>query len=699
MIKNKVLKISLISTLIFILSGCGGSSSDAPATEETQTGTFIDAKVQGLEYKTASFNGFTNENGNFNYYDGENVEFSLGGIKLGKIKAQSIITPIEVCEANSSTDLKVLNMLIFLQSLDSDNNTSNGITISNEVRYQAQNKSFDLINDIDINITNILKNDLYIDVNKIVSKDIALSHFTTTLSNEPLLNDYCDVGKTHGRINSIFTTYTNDCKQRKYRETYMNLAVPMFKMTGSILNAQTLSEIDISELKRDTISNILAAKQVVKYVKIMKATSAKGVTDAVIKDTIVDTTKIIGGVLAKSMSTSVADNGKMASIWSGVFASYYDAATGDITSVVTSQVDSLWKISSDLLASWKLNDLTEENNELQITQHVLEYYYSNLTDKSKLMSSLGLSGSFNWTKVVEKIATLKGYSNEILSEDYTTAKIVEQVTSYIDMIERVVDVDKYFIEETNYKNNLILGSIDNIGEFTNAKYIRIIPKIDTDNNNWEGLMCKIDTDNSFGTNCVLTNGSNIENFQNNKEYEFSLYPSINENWRGSAETHMTSNFKLISNIKDTIIDFYYSNEQIQYTIDDGISNTKVTFKDDDNVTTTPVPNTAWIRIVPRSYADADDYGAGINCKIQSDGSFENNCYIHSEYQAGLDTALANVNETYQVVVYKNHIEPNEKHWNCGENVYNYVGGSQSNWSNIEVLKSNFQDRSGEECHD
>ena len=59
---------------------------------------------------------------------------------------------------------------------------------------------------------------------------------------------------------------------------------------------------------------------------------------------------------------------------------------------------------------------------------------------------------------------------------------------------------------------------------------------------------------------------------------------------------------------------------------------------------------------------------GLRCKIRSDGSFGNNeCYIRGDYDIMKD--LFGSSSFFQIVVFKNHIEPNEYDWNCGEDVY------------------------------
>ena len=133
--KNSI-KLSLVAMLsagLFI--GCGSSSSS-----DTNTGYFIDSAVEGTHYTTTSgLEGDTDEYGRFQYRIGDEVEISLGKIILGKAKPSTDgkITPRTLIEDTTiSSDEKetvVTLMLQMLQSLDSDNNTSNGITITSDI--------------------------------------------------------------------------------------------------------------------------------------------------------------------------------------------------------------------------------------------------------------------------------------------------------------------------------------------------------------------------------------------------------------------------------------------------------------------------------------------------------------------------------------------------------------------------------------
>jgi hypothetical protein len=114
-----------------LLAGCGGGGGGDSGTS-TSTGVFSDAPVAGLSYTTSSgLSGTTDGQGHYNYHAGDTVTFKLGGITLGTLTAGALLTPDDVAaKAPLAVRANVLsNLLVFLQSLDSDGDPSNGITI------------------------------------------------------------------------------------------------------------------------------------------------------------------------------------------------------------------------------------------------------------------------------------------------------------------------------------------------------------------------------------------------------------------------------------------------------------------------------------------------------------------------------------------------------------------------------------------
>jgi hypothetical protein len=122
--------LSLVASALLI--GCGSSSSSKISGETYKTGYFIDAPVANADYVTTSGKkGRTDSNGKFEYKDGDKVKFSIGKLSLGEATpaADGLITPRNL----GSTEEQTVMLLRVLQALDSDNNSSNGITISDTV--------------------------------------------------------------------------------------------------------------------------------------------------------------------------------------------------------------------------------------------------------------------------------------------------------------------------------------------------------------------------------------------------------------------------------------------------------------------------------------------------------------------------------------------------------------------------------------
>jgi len=102
------------------------------------TGQFVDDPVQGLAYSCSSgITGATNSNGEYNCNQGDTVTFSLGGIVLGSVTAQStVITPYSLFPNDLNAGLNVARLL---QSVDADNESSNGkILIDSNFTLPAQ---------------------------------------------------------------------------------------------------------------------------------------------------------------------------------------------------------------------------------------------------------------------------------------------------------------------------------------------------------------------------------------------------------------------------------------------------------------------------------------------------------------------------------------------------------------------------------
>ena len=177
--------IALLS--VITLSGCDSSDGDTEANARhseiayplttgsigaASSGIFsLAGVVQGLEYKTASISGVTDEFGVYHYFPGEEIEFSVGGTVLGKTIAKTSISPMDlVAEAKLPStqdqakgyvdtylylssgylndDTRTLDIVVNISSLiislDSDKNSDNGIKIHAGSLVDLKNISFDI---------------------------------------------------------------------------------------------------------------------------------------------------------------------------------------------------------------------------------------------------------------------------------------------------------------------------------------------------------------------------------------------------------------------------------------------------------------------------------------------------------------------------------------------------------------------------
>ena len=98
-----------------------------------QRGHFIDSPVGGLQFETPTHTGKTDVSGGFDYFPGERVDLYLGSVYLGSPLAGHKISPLDIYENADTDDPKVINMARFLQSLDVDGDSKEGILVTDAV--------------------------------------------------------------------------------------------------------------------------------------------------------------------------------------------------------------------------------------------------------------------------------------------------------------------------------------------------------------------------------------------------------------------------------------------------------------------------------------------------------------------------------------------------------------------------------------
>lgn len=165
-----------LSVLLVACGGGGGSSVDTRLS-----GNFLDSAVAGLTYQTNTQLGTTNRSGLFRYYPGETVAFYIQGMYVGEASGASMLSPTLIAPAGSHSDY-ASNLLRLLQTMDSDQNPSNGIVLGA------------LTNTLNVNLRQMLDSSsasfasswtsANMTANPLVSTSDAMVHFVDTLFNE-----------------------------------------------------------------------------------------------------------------------------------------------------------------------------------------------------------------------------------------------------------------------------------------------------------------------------------------------------------------------------------------------------------------------------------------------------------------------------------------------------------------------------------
>jgi hypothetical protein len=145
---TKSIRLGTLSLVVSaLLVGCGSDSSSSDnstveaTTDDTLTGYFIDAEVEGVGYESSSgLRGTTDEYGRFKYKSGDKIKLNIGKLILGEVEPtdSGLVTPETL--ANGDEELKTL-LLRTLQSLDMDGDPSNGITIPDNLLENIETTS------------------------------------------------------------------------------------------------------------------------------------------------------------------------------------------------------------------------------------------------------------------------------------------------------------------------------------------------------------------------------------------------------------------------------------------------------------------------------------------------------------------------------------------------------------------------------
>ncbi|MFX1311595.1 MAG: carboxylesterase/lipase family protein [Promethearchaeota archaeon] len=103
-------------------------------TKKEMVGMFQGIPIEGLSYQTPTLSGITDKKGQFHYITGESLVFSIGKLILGESVGKETISLIDIIPgAENSSDQRVINLCILLQTLNEEGNINNGIRISENI--------------------------------------------------------------------------------------------------------------------------------------------------------------------------------------------------------------------------------------------------------------------------------------------------------------------------------------------------------------------------------------------------------------------------------------------------------------------------------------------------------------------------------------------------------------------------------------
>ena len=174
---------------VVVLAGCGDGDGPerVPGTPQPSlTGVLVDSPVAGVAWSTSGGgSGLTTDDGEFSYVQPESgtfietVTFSIGDIVLGTVPGAAFVTAVELTSSFAPTDRAATNMLVFIQSIDSDGDPTNGITISEATREAAVGRTLDFDSpNFDTEVVAVVA--AIAPGNTVVGATAALDHFYTT---------------------------------------------------------------------------------------------------------------------------------------------------------------------------------------------------------------------------------------------------------------------------------------------------------------------------------------------------------------------------------------------------------------------------------------------------------------------------------------------------------------------------------------
>ncbi|MBU1667433.1 hypothetical protein KKC13_03385 [bacterium] len=171
--------LKLLSSSLLIITGCGNNSA---TTSSDKVGYLIDAAVQGVEYRCGDKIDLTASDGKF-ICPTLPVSFFIGSLNLGSISdipTDTKVFPQDIIGVGRDklNNSEVLKLATLLQSLDSDNNASNGITITSALRNSFNQENETVLTNVTLEELQQLYPTLHL-----VNETEAMEHLTTSTNS------------------------------------------------------------------------------------------------------------------------------------------------------------------------------------------------------------------------------------------------------------------------------------------------------------------------------------------------------------------------------------------------------------------------------------------------------------------------------------------------------------------------------------
>lgn len=231
--------VSSSSSSVSSSSSSSESSTTSSVGGDTVIGAFIGSPVEGLAYTTDTLSGITNALGEFEFIAGESIVFSIGDILFPSVLAAEKITPFTLAGSSHTDNIMAGNIARLLQTLDTNGDLSDGITLAPELQTLAAGLTVDFSSaSFAQQVVNLVSNSGAVQ-NVLIGRTQAMDNLLNALY-PPF-----DCEKTHSRVGGVANLSTiahavsgraeiiNDCTLRLTNFNYDGGGLPDVYVYGA----------------------------------------------------------------------------------------------------------------------------------------------------------------------------------------------------------------------------------------------------------------------------------------------------------------------------------------------------------------------------------------------------------------------------------------------------------------------------------